>query len=66
MAFLMHMGVHKAFREIDTSARIGPAMAKGTANEKVSVRKPSVRVPNLNEVERVATWEEDMMGRRAP
>jgi hypothetical protein len=31
--------------------------AKETANVKVTIRRPSVRVLNANEVDRVATWE---------
>ncbi len=38
--------------------------AKGTANVKVTVRKTSVRVLNLNEVERVATWEKGVRARK--
>ena len=38
--------------------------AKRTANVKVTVRKTSVRVLNLNEVERVATWEKGVMARK--
>jgi hypothetical protein len=38
--------------------------AKETANVRVTVRKSSVRVLNLNEVKRVATWEEGVMTRK--
>jgi hypothetical protein len=38
--------------------------AKKTANVKVTVRKTSARVLNLNEVERVATWEARVMERK--
>jgi hypothetical protein len=44
--------------------RLARPWAKAAANVKVTVRKLSVRVLNLNEVERVATWEESVMTRK--
>jgi hypothetical protein len=38
--------------------------AKKTANVKVTVRKTSARVLNLNEVERVATWDARVMEKK--